>query len=128
MPTEWRPVRFIDDEVEVEFDSPPALSKKPGPPDLFRWGCEEFHISEVVSTWFDFGRRGDMAKNMAPAHLEAAARRGSWGVGRFYFRVLTTDGRAFDLYYDRAPREAGDRTGLWVLWRELSAERDQPSD
>lgn len=128
MPAAWRPIRFIDDEVEVEFDRPPALSKKPGPPDRFHWNCEEFHISEVVSTWFDYGRRGDMAKNMAPAHLEAATRRGSWGVGRFYFRVQTKEGRAFDLYYDRAPREAGDRTGMWVLWREVSKAPDQPSD
>jgi hypothetical protein len=128
MPAAWRPIRFIDDEVEVEFDRPPALSKKPSAPDRFHWNCEEFHISEVVSTWFDYGRRGDMAKNMAPAHLEAATRRGSWGVGRFYFRVQTKEGRAFDLYYDRAPREAGDRTGMWVLWREVSDAPDQPSD
>jgi hypothetical protein len=128
MPAEWRPIRFIDDEVEVEFDRPPALSKKPGPPDRFRWDCEKFHISELVSAWSDYGRRGDMARNMAPAHLEAAQRRGSWGVGRFYFRVRTMEGRAFDLYYDRAPREAGDRAGLWVLWRELSDAPDQLAD
>jgi len=128
MSAEWRPIRFIDEEVEVEFDRPPALAKKPGPPDRFHWDYEEFHISQVVSTWFDYGRRGDMAKNMAPAHHEAALRRGSWGVGRFYFRVRTMEGRAFDLYYDRAPRQAGDRTGLWVLWRELSDAPDQPPD
>ncbi len=127
MSADWYPIRFIDDKVEVEFDRSPALAKKPGAPDRFRWDCEEFHISEVVSTWFDYGRRGAMARNMAPAHLEAAQRRGSWGVGRFYFRVRTAAGRAFDLYYDRAPREAGDRTGQWVLWREVSETAGQDS-
>ncbi len=127
MAAEWRPKRFIDAEIEVEFDRAPALSKKPGAPDRFHWDREEFHISEVVSSWFDYGRRGDMARNMAPAHLEAAHRQGSWGVGRFYFRVRTAEGPAFDLYYDRAPREAGDRTGIWVLWREVSEVPGQTS-
>jgi hypothetical protein len=124
----WRPIRFIDEEIEVEFDRPPALSKKPGAPDRFRWNSERFHTVRLVSTWFDYGRKGDMARNMAPAHLEAAQRRGSWGVGRFYFRVVTRDERAFDLYYDRAPRGAGDRTGQWILWRELAFAPDQDSD
>lgn len=128
MPAAWRPIRFIDDEVEVEFDHPPALSKKPGPPDRFLWDSEEFHISALISTWVDYGRRGDMARNMAPAHMEVAQRRGSWGVGRFYFRVRTTVGRVFDLYYDRAPRNAGDRAGFWVLWREVSQAADQSPD
>ena len=74
MPAAWRPIRFIDDEVDVEFDHPPALSKKPGPPDRFHWDCEEFHITDLVSAWVDFGRRGDMARNMAPAHREVAQR------------------------------------------------------
>jgi hypothetical protein len=62
-----------------------------------------------------------MEKNMQPAHAQAAARRGSWGVGRFHFRVRTQDSRFFDLYYDRAPEDAGDRAGHWVLFREMQA-------
>lgn len=120
METAWAPSRFIDVPIEVEFERPPALSKRPGPPDRFRWDYEEFHIVELLGTWFDYERRGDMSRNMQPAHLQVAAKRGSWGVGRFYFRVLTQTGRAFDLYYDRAPKDAGDREGTWILWRELS--------
>jgi hypothetical protein len=53
-----------------------------------------------------------MARNMRPTHAEAAQRRGSWGVGRDYYRVRTGSGHIFDLYYDRA--------GSWFLFRELS--------
>lgn len=120
MESAWVPSRFIDAQIEVEFDRPPTLSKRPGPPDRFRWDCEEFHIVDLLGTWVDYGRRGDMSRNMQPAHLRVAAKRGSWGVGRFYFRVLTQVGRAFDLYYDRAPKDAGDRVGTWILWRELA--------
>ncbi|HKZ54839.1 MAG TPA: DUF6504 family protein [Anaerolineales bacterium] len=116
---EWIPVRFIDAEIDVVFSRPPLLSKKPDPPAAFVWEGRERRIRELVGQWFDFERRGRMAKNMQPAHLRTAARRGSWGVGRYYFRVVTEDGIAFDLYYDRAPEDAGDRAGHWVLWREL---------
>jgi hypothetical protein len=119
MPGEFVPRRFIDVEVEVIFDRHPELSKKPGPPDGFMWEGQSFRVEEVISTWFDYSRKGRMAKNMEPAHAEAAARRGSWGVGRFTFRVRTGEGRIFDLYYDRAPEGAGDRAGHWVLFREM---------
>lgn len=121
MPLEWVPCRFIDQEIEVRFNRSPILTKKPGAPDGFRWGDESFQVCQVLSTWFDYQRRGRMATNLIPAHLLTAAQRGSWGVGRFYFRVLTEDERVFDLYYDRAPKKAGDRAGHWFLWREMEA-------
>ena len=121
MPLEWVPCRFIDQEIQVRFNRPPILIKKPSAPDGFEWGEESFQVCQVISTWFDYQRRGRMAKNMMPPHLRTAAQRGSWGVGRFYFRVLTEDGRVFDLYYDRAPKKADDRAGHWFLWRELEA-------
>ncbi|MEW6568602.1 MAG: DUF6504 family protein [Chloroflexota bacterium] len=120
MPPELVPIRFIDAEIEVEFERPLLLSKKPEAPQAFRWQGERFQVSEVLSRWFDFERRGRASQNMQPAHLRAAVRRGSWGVGRYYFRVRTGRGRIFDLYYDRAPESAADRAGHWVLWRELA--------
>jgi hypothetical protein len=119
MSSAWKPRHFIGEAIAVEFDQPPLLSKKPTAPQRFIWDGEVFDIVRVESTWFDYGRRGAMARNMAPAHLKTAETRGSWGVGRTYFRVVTQGGRAFDLYYDRAPRDAGDRAGQWYLWREL---------
>jgi hypothetical protein len=115
-----KPMRFIGEAVDVEFDEEPALTKKPGCPNRFVWRGETYHVAEKLKEWHDYRRRGRMAHNMRAAHLEAAARRGSWGGGRDYYRVRTGDGRIFDLYYDRAPKDAGDRAGAWFLYRELS--------
>ena len=115
-------MRFISEPVAVQFDQPPALAKKPGCPDGFTWRDETFRIAQKLKEWHDYRRRGRMAQNMRPAHLEAARARGSWGVGRDYYRVRTEGGRTFDLYYDRAPKDAGDRSGSWILFRELTDE------
>jgi hypothetical protein len=119
MAPEWIPIDFIDQEIEAHFDRPPTLAKKPRAPAGFVWAGETFLVVEVLSSWFDYGRRGRMARNMSPAHAEAAGRRGSWGVCRFYFRVRTQGGRVFDVYYDRAPKRVADRAGHWFVWREL---------
>jgi hypothetical protein len=107
--------------VQVGFTQPPALSKSPEAPRSFVWAETTFEVESLLASWNDYRRRGRMERNMAPAHQAAAARRGSWGVGRFYFRLRTTEGRVFDLYYDRAPENAGDRAGHWILWREWIA-------
>ena len=65
---------------------------------------------------------------MRPANIAKAVRRGSWGVGRFYFRVRTESGRLFDLYYDRAPKDADDRKGTWFLFRELASGTSPDAD
>jgi hypothetical protein len=122
MPSDWVPVRFIDEEIKVHFKHSPVFTKKPNAPDSFSWDGLSFLIVEVLSRWFDYERRGRMARNMKPTHSREAARRGSWGVGRFYFRVQTDQGRVFDLYYDRAPIDAADRAGHWFLWREMELE------
>jgi hypothetical protein len=33
--------------------------------------------------------------------------------------VRTGEGRVFELYYDRAPKDADDRHGHWVLYVEI---------
>ncbi len=80
-----------------------------------------FIIEEMLGEWRDYTRRGRMARNMSDVHAAAASRRGSWGVGRFFFRVRTENGQVFDLYYDRAPKNASQRKGSWVLFREMEA-------
>jgi len=115
------PIHFIDEPIQVEFDQPVLYEKKPGCPDRFIWNDQVFRVAEKLSEWVDTARRGRMARNMSPAHAAAASRRGSWGVGRFFFRVRTNAGQIFDLYYDRAPRSADDRKGAWYLFRELAS-------
>jgi len=114
--------RFIGDPIEVEFDQPPLLAKKPGCPDRFVWDGERHDVAEKLAEWHDYGRRGRMARNMRPENLARAAKRGSWGVGRDYYRVRTSGGRVFELYYDRAPKDVNDRLGRWFLSREVVEE------
>jgi hypothetical protein len=120
----FKPLRFIGEPIQVLFDTPPTLEKKPGCPDGFVWGGETYRVTEVLSEWHDYSRRGRMARNMTPQHAAAPARRGSWGVGKDYYRVRTDHGQVFDLYYDRAPKNAEKRKGEWFLFREMNAEQD----
>jgi hypothetical protein len=57
---------------------------------------------------------------MAPAHAVVATNRGSWGVGKDYFRIRTDTGRIFDIYYDRTPLNSNQRKGNWFIYRELN--------
>jgi hypothetical protein len=111
--------RFIDEPIIVVYSSDPLLEKTPVCPDGFVWNGQEYQISEKLMEWVDYTRRGRMARNMSDAHSAAAARKGSWGVGRFYFRVLTFDKQIFDIYYDRAPKGVDQRKGQWFVFREL---------
>lgn len=119
--------RFISEPVEVEYEVAPLLAKRPGCPDRFTWQDQVFHVQRLLAEWHDYGRRGRFARNMQPQHLRVAERRGSWGVGRFFFKVETNDERVFELYYDRAPASADDRSGAWILYREWVDESGRQS-
>ena len=111
--------RFLGEPITPEFDVAPALEKKPGCPDRFVWNGTTFAIVELLSEWHDYERRDRMAHNMRPDHLATARRRGSWGVGRDFYRVRTDADRVFEIYYDRAPRGRAQRKGSWFVYREL---------
>jgi len=115
------PLAFIGEPISVEFDEPPTLEKKPGCPNRFVWRDQTYRIAALLSQWTDFSRRGRAARNMQPQHAAVAEHRGSWGVGRYYFRVETDSARAFELYYDRAPKGSDQRKGAWFLVCELKA-------
>ena len=122
MPIPEPTMRFIDEPIEAIFDSPPMLEKSPPCPQGFTWQSQTFRIVELLAEWKDFRRRGRMGRNMIPPHLSRAERIGSWGVGRFFFRVRTDGGRIFEIYFDRAPADAGNRKGSWVLFGERLAD------
>ena len=115
-----KPIRFINERIEVIFDNPPVLEKKPGCPDGFKWRDQVYRIINRISEWHDYQRKGRMARNMSPAHAAVAKRRGSWGVGQDYYRVRTDTGQVFDIYYDRAPQDAQRRKGEWFIYQEFS--------
>ena len=120
-----KPSRFISETIEVGFDQPPALEKKPGCPTEFTWRGFTYRIDALMSEWVDYQRRGRMARNMIPTHTTTAERRGSWGVGLFYFivRAINRDTQTeqfFEIYYDRAPKDVNHRKGAWFLYCELT--------
>jgi len=119
MNKDYKPLRFIGEQIEVEFDKPPLYSKKPGCPDRFIWKKNTYLILEKLAEWQDYSRSGDMIHNMRPANLSKALRRGSWGVGKYYFRVQVINDQIFELYYDRAPKDVENRLGGWFLDREM---------
>jgi hypothetical protein len=118
--TELTPIHFYDDSIEIIFDVPPAREKTPDCPNGFIWNDQTYRVTEMLSSWSDFTRRGRAARNMRPAHAEVASTRGSLNVGRFYFRVKVDTGQIFDLYYDRAMKNVDERKGQWFVYRELA--------
>jgi hypothetical protein len=115
---------FHSEPIEVEFASPPTHTKSPPCPTIFTWQNKTYQITRCFNEWKDFERRGRMAHNMQPKHAEATSQHGSWGVGRFYFEVETMSEKIFRIYYDRAPKDAVERAGHWVLLAELTMEKD----
>lgn len=118
---EYKPIHFIEEPIDPAFDQSPVLEKKPGCPNGFTWRQNSYQIVEVITEWHDYQRRGRMKRNMQPQHAAVAAGRGSWGVGLDYYRVRTSTGQVFDIYFDRAPVDVDRRKGSWFIYRELSA-------
>lgn len=118
----FKPLHFLDQPIEVLFNTPPAREKGPDPPNGFIWEGKTFRIVDMLSAWTDFKRRGRSARNMQPAHATVASTRGSLNVGRYYFRVRVDNGQIFDIYYDRAMKNVDDRKGQWFVYREMGEE------
>ena len=121
-----KPVHFINEEITVYHEIAPVYKRTPTPPDGFKWREESYQITEVMLEWKDFDRRGKNAHNMRPSSLLKAASRGSRGVGRFYFRVMTDQNRIFQLYFDRANWDNEDQTGSWILHAEYAYQLNLP--
>ncbi|MEO8357512.1 MAG: DUF6504 family protein [Chloroflexota bacterium] len=120
----FQPIHFFDHPIQPIFDTPPVREKSPDCPGGFVWDARTYHVTELLSLWSDFARRGKMARNMRPAHAVVASNRGSLNVGRFYFRVRVDTGQVFDIYYDRAMKSLDDRKGQWFVYRELGEENE----
>ena len=119
--TELIPIHFYDQPIEPIFDTPPKLEKSPDCPNGFIWEDKTYRVTEMLSAWTDFRRRGRMAQNMRPEHAAVASTRGSLNVGRFYFRVKVDTGQIFDIYYDRAMKNVDERKGQWLIYREMQS-------
>jgi len=107
--------KFIGEEIEVLFDKEFVLEKKPPCPDRILWDGEEIIVQTLISSWTDFERKGKLSRNMREKHLARANIKGSWGSGRFFFRVRDTRNRIMTIYYDRAVKKGSDKKGSWHL-------------
>lgn len=113
--------KFIGEPITVIYKTPLQREKTPTCPDGFIWSGEEFTIERSMEEWVDYTRKGRYERNMRDSHLAAAMEKGSFGVGRFSFRVRVTSGRSFEIYFDRAPTK-NNKIGSWVLYKELDQE------
>lgn len=117
------PARFIGEAITVSHSEQPALEKRPGPPASFEWQGRRYDVAELVREWHDYRPRGSnhsfYEKEQGSFRAAAATRRGTWGVGRDYFRVRTESGEVFDVYFDRNPSGPGGRKGSWFLFRQI---------
>jgi hypothetical protein len=118
-------MEFYADEIEVRFDQEPVFEKKPGRPSAFAWRGHEYLVVEVLKEWHDYRKRGKSEvlyeRERGSYWVKKSQRRGSWGVGRDYYRVRTDGGEVFDIYYDRAPK-GRDGSGQWILSRQMKGE------
>ncbi|MGA2819411.1 MAG: DUF6504 family protein [Anaerolineales bacterium] len=111
--------QFIGEPIRVGFEEDPLLLKKPKCPSRFEWRGVTYQILEVLAEWHTYRRRGQAEGERPGPPGEIPSQRGSWGVGKTYFRVRTGAGRVFVLYYDRTPRDVDDRGGAWLLREEI---------
>ena len=106
---------FVCEEITAFFEKDFFLEKNPPCPCLIIWQEDKIRIQDLISSWNDFTRKGKQAKNMRLTHLERASIKGSWGVGRQYFKVKDENERILVIYFDRAPKNVTDKKGRWVL-------------
>ncbi len=108
---------FYSEPITVKFAEEPLLEKKPGLPAEFIWRGKSYKITGLLKEWHDYRKRGRIeefyGKRRGNAPEMKSDKRGSWGVGRDYYRVFTDSGEIFDIYYDREP--SGQKKGEWIL-------------
>ncbi|MFN8463722.1 MAG: DUF6504 family protein [Anaerolineales bacterium] len=80
-------LHFLDQPIEVIFDTPPALEKSPTCPNGFVWEGKTYRVTEMLSAWTVQAARKDGAQRLALNTRRLSQNRGSLNVGRFYFRV-----------------------------------------
>ena len=78
-------------------------------PVSFRLDEREYAIAEVLDSWHDYG------------FGKSPARRKRWWQRRHrtYFRVKTTAGEVYEIYFDRGTRLEHIKRNMWFLSRQL---------
>ena len=97
------PPQFFSQEIEV------TVSGGIKAPTSFRLGDQEYLISDILEAWHDHGF------GLTPL------RRRKWWQRRHrnYYRVKTTQGEVFEIYYDRGTSLKRPELKKWFLYRQL---------
>ncbi len=95
--------QFFGREIEVTVSGEVKI------PASFRLGEQEYVISEIIEAWSDhgFGRSPLRRKRWLQRHH------------RNYYRVKTTQGEIFEIYYDRGTSLKHPERKKWFLYRQL---------
>ncbi len=95
--------QFFGQEIEA------TVSGEIKVPSSFRLGDREYVISNILEAWHDygFGRLPLRRKRWWQRHH------------RNYYRVRTTEGEVFEIYYDRGTSLEHPEYRKWYLYRQL---------
>lgn len=89
--------RFIGAPIQVAYDQPPTLEKRPGSPDGFTWEGRTYRVVAVLQEWHDYRHLSCAAKHRAARQDQGFLRQGA--------RLLSGQG-------GRAARVVGSGPGL----------------
>ena len=94
--------QFFSQEIEV------TTSGEVKAPTAFRLGDKEFAIADIIAAWHDHG-------------FGLTTRRKRWWQRRHrnYYRVKTTGGEVFEIYYDRGTSLKHPEHKKWFLRRQF---------
>lgn len=78
-------------------------------PVAFHLGDHDYVIADIVEAWQDygFGKNPLCRKRWRQRHH------------RNYYRIKTTEGEIFEIYYDRGTKLEHARSKKWFLYRQL---------
>lgn len=104
------PHRFIGQEVKVKVEGEVRQ------PVSFRLEGKDYAITEILAAWADYG------------FGSAPARRKRWWQRhhRNYYRVRTTEGEVFEIYYDRGVSLKNPQYKKWYVSRQMDTVGEKP--
>jgi len=78
-------------------------------PVSFRLDDREYAVADILDSWHDYG------------FGRSPARRKRWWQRhhRTYYRVKTTEGEVFEIYFDRGTKLGYAKRNIWFLSRQL---------
>ncbi len=101
--------RFVSEEIKPmpgEFDFPRAAPGEPAIPRRFRWRGAILEVADVKGQW----------KDTAPCTHGSGERY----VRRHWYDIVTSDGRAMRLYFERKVRSPREAKRRWWIFSETA--------